>query len=66
MTNMYAADQIQRQAWQWALDHRLPTGDLPSGEAIADAFQRSARWGRLVKNSGLTGQFDVEPEQEAA
>lgn len=53
-----STERIQRQAWQWALDHRLPTGELPSGKAIAAAFQRSARWGRLVKNAGLTGRYE--------
>jgi hypothetical protein len=61
-----AAERRQRQAWQWALEHRLPNGELPTGEAVADVFERSARWGRLVKNAGLSGQFDHTQEQRAA
>ncbi|MBO3751108.1 DUF2637 domain-containing protein [Streptosporangiaceae bacterium NEAU-GS5] len=34
---------VQRQAWQWAQANPLPNGGLPTGEAIAGAFQRSAR-----------------------
>jgi hypothetical protein len=60
------AGRLQRQAWQWALTHRLPGGELPTGEAIADAFQRSARWGRLVKSAGLNGQYDHDAGQRAA
>jgi hypothetical protein len=62
----YGAWRLQRQAWQWALTHRLPTGDLPTGEAIAGAFQRSPRWGRLVKSAGLSGQYDHDAGQRAA
>lgn len=43
-TRRPAAERRQRQAWQWALTHRESSGELPSGEAIADAFQRSPRW----------------------
>jgi hypothetical protein len=60
------AGRLQRQAWQWALTHRLPGGELPTGEAIAGAFQRSARWGRLVKSAGLNGQYDHDAGQRAA
>jgi hypothetical protein len=45
----------QRQAWQWAMANRTPQGDLPPGKAIAHQFGRSERWGRLVKQAGLTG-----------
>jgi hypothetical protein len=61
-----AAERRQREAWQWALDHPLPNGELPTGEAIAEAFQRSARWGRLVKSAGLGGEYDHRPERQAA
>jgi hypothetical protein len=48
---------LQRRAWRWALENRRADGDLPSGVAIARAFARSPRWGRLVKNAGLTGEL---------
>jgi hypothetical protein len=62
----HGAGRLQRQAWQWALTHRLPAGELPTGEAIASAFQRSPRWGRLVKSAGLSGQYDHDAGQRAA
>ena len=43
---------LQRQAWRWGQANRTPTGDLPSGKAIADRFGRRERWGRLVKQTG--------------
>lgn len=48
---------LQRMAWRWALQNRRADGNLPSGVAIARAFARSPRWGRLVKNAGLTGEL---------
>jgi hypothetical protein len=60
------AEHVQRQAWQWALSHRLPSGDLPTGEAIAKAFERSSRWGRLVKSAGHSGQYDQDAERRVA
>jgi hypothetical protein len=48
---------LQRRAWQWALAHRRSDGLLPSGGEVARQFERSPRWGRLVKNTGLDGQF---------
>jgi len=48
---------LQRRAWQWALANRRPDGSLPAGTELARQFRRSARWGRLVKNAGLTGQL---------
>lgn len=48
---------LQQHAWRWAQDNLLPDGELPSGEAIAETFDRSARWGRLVKKAGLTGEL---------
>lgn len=54
---------IQQQAWYWANANRTPHGDLPSGKAIARRFGRSERWGRLVKQAGITGRL---PDVEAA
>ncbi|MEU8195046.1 DUF2637 domain-containing protein [Microbispora amethystogenes] len=48
---------LQREAWRWAQQNRYADGDLPSGVAIARAFARSPRWGRLVKNAGLAGEL---------
>lgn len=48
---------IQQQAWHWANANRTPHGDLPSGKAIARRFGRSERWGRLVKQAGITGRL---------
>lgn len=50
---------LQRRAWQWALANRRPDGSLPAGTELARQFRRSARWGRLVKNAGLTGQLST-------
>jgi hypothetical protein len=55
---------LQRQAWQWALANRGGDGALPSGEAIARAHGRQERWGRMVKNAGLTGALGAENPQE--
>jgi hypothetical protein len=49
---------LQRQAWQWALANRKPDGDLPAGRQIAHRFGRRERWGRLVKQAGLTGHLE--------
>jgi hypothetical protein len=38
-------------------------GTLPSGGAIARAYGRQERWGRLVKNAGLAGAFGPENTQ---
>ncbi|MEU7913932.1 hypothetical protein [Microbispora bryophytorum] len=48
---------LQREAWRWAQQNRQEDGDLPSGVAIARAFARSPRWGRLVKKAGLAGEL---------
>jgi len=61
--NQRASGELQRQAWQWALANRGEDGCLPSGEAIARAHGRGERWGRLVKNAGLTGTFAPENAQ---
>jgi hypothetical protein len=62
----HVSDDLRWQAWQWAVGHRSPTGELPTGKAIAEAFERSPRWGRLVKSAGLDAQFDRLPESQAA
>ncbi|WP_433177439.1 DUF2637 domain-containing protein [Actinoallomurus sp. CA-150999] len=46
---------LQREAWKWALANRAENGRLPGGAVIAKRFNRSPRWGRLVKNAGLAG-----------
>lgn len=48
---------LQREAWHWALAQHATEGALPSGERVAQAFARSARWGRQVKRAGLAGQL---------
>jgi hypothetical protein len=48
---------LQREAWRWAQQNRQEDGVLPSGVAIAQAFARSPRWGRLVKKAGLAGEL---------
>jgi hypothetical protein len=40
-----------------AIANRTPAGNLPSGKAIAECFGRRERWGRLVKQTGITGGF---------
>jgi len=57
--NRRGGRDLQWRAWQWALANRRPDGSLPTGTEMAREFRRSARWGRLVKNTGLTGQLDV-------
>lgn len=52
-----AAQDVRRQAWQWALARQEVEGSLPSGKAIADRYGRHERWGRLVKSAGAAGQF---------
>jgi hypothetical protein len=56
----HSADDLQRQAWQWALAAQASAGSLPSGRAIATAFGRHERWGRLVKRAGQAGAFDAD------
>ncbi|WP_229798737.1 DUF2637 domain-containing protein [Planomonospora parontospora] len=48
---------LHRAAWRWAQVNRHPDGALPSGKAIAEQFERSARWGRWIKNAGLAGEL---------
>jgi len=49
--------ELQRQAWRWALANRAADGTLPPGSEIAAQYGRRERWGRLVKNAGLAGEF---------
>jgi hypothetical protein len=51
------AGDLRQQAWNWALAHRDAGGGLPSGKAIAAAYGRQERWGRLVKSHGQVGVF---------
>jgi hypothetical protein len=53
----HSASELQRAAWQWAVANRTSAGNLPSGKAIAERFGRRERWGRLVKQTGMTGGF---------
>lgn len=50
--------ELRRQAWQWALVKQASEGALPSGKAIAAAYGRHERWGRLVKSEGQAGVLD--------
>ncbi|WP_329260718.1 DUF2637 domain-containing protein [Actinoallomurus sp. NBC_01490] len=56
---------LQRQAWAWALANRSADGRLPAGAVIAERFNRSPRWGRLVKRAGDAGSLEP-PRDEAA
>jgi hypothetical protein len=56
-------DDLQRQAWQWALARQASDGTLPSGKAIASAYGRHERWGRLVKSAGLAGAIGQDAAQ---
>jgi len=58
--------QFQRQAWQWALANRASDGTLPTGKEIARQHGRHERWGRLVKNAGLTGELAGQDLQASA
>lgn len=48
---------LQQRAWRWAQEQADHEGKVPTGTAIARQFQRSSRWGRLVKKAGLTGEL---------
>jgi hypothetical protein len=48
---------LPRQAWYWALAKQASDGALPSGKAIAAAYGRHERWGRLIKSRGQAGEF---------
>ena len=54
--------ELQMQAWQWARDNQASDGSLPSGKAIAGQYGRHERWGRLVKQAGLTGAFNTDKQ----
>jgi hypothetical protein len=49
---------LQRRAWEWALANRSEDGQLPVGAVIARRFNRSPRWGRLVKHAGTAGSLE--------
>jgi hypothetical protein len=51
--------RLQRRAWGWALCNRSPEGNLPAGHLIAEAHQRSPRWGRMVRRAGLNGEYNT-------
>jgi Protein of unknown function (DUF2637) len=56
--------ELQRQAWRWALANRASDGTLPAGREIARHYGRRERWGRLVKSTGLAGEFaDITPDE---
>jgi hypothetical protein len=56
---------LRRDAWLWAEANRAGDGSLPSGREIARRYGRHERWGRLVKRSGLAGEFTAaEPTHE--
>jgi hypothetical protein len=57
--------EVQRQAWRWAVANRDRHGALPAGSEIARQHGRCERWGRLVKNAGLAGQFGGIDLEEA-
>lgn len=48
---------LQRRAWAWATTIAHEQGQLPTGAVIARQFERSSRWGRLVKRAGATGEL---------
>jgi hypothetical protein len=51
---------LQRRAWEWAVAHRDREGIWPSGRQIAEAFERSPRWGRHVKRAGMISSAQPE------
>jgi hypothetical protein len=51
---------LRQDAWGWAEANRAGDGSLPSGREIARHYGRHERWGRLVKRSGLAGEFTRE------
>jgi hypothetical protein len=58
-----AGRRLQRQAWAWALANRSEEGRLPAGAVIAKRFNRSPRWGRLVKNAGEASSLEPSPNE---
>jgi hypothetical protein len=55
--------RLQRQAWEWALANRSPDGRLPAGAVIAKHFNRSPRWGRLIKSAGEADSLKPSPNE---
>jgi hypothetical protein len=53
--------EAQLLAWQWALANQSGDGALPSGRDIGRQHGRRERWGRLVKRSGLAGNWTRRP-----
>lgn len=53
-----AGAEVRRWAWEWAVANRAADGSLPSGKVIATLHGRHERWGRLVKRSGMAGEFN--------
>jgi hypothetical protein len=58
--------RLQRQAWEWALANRSEKGRLPAGAVIAKRFNRSPRWGRLVKSAGEAGSLESSRREAAS
>ncbi|QVQ53397.1 DUF2637 domain-containing protein [Spiractinospora alimapuensis] len=54
-TDSSSPPELQCEAWEWALAHRREDGSLPTGEEVAEQFERKPRWGRLVKQRGERG-----------
>jgi hypothetical protein len=50
---------VQVDAWRWAQQNRAEDSSLPSGKDIGRTYGRHERWGRMVKRSGLAGEFDL-------
>ncbi|GAA3645769.1 hypothetical protein GCM10022224_005570 [Nonomuraea antimicrobica] len=48
---------LQRTAWKRAVTEADENGTLPTGMKIARQFERSSRWGRMVKKAGLAGEL---------
>jgi len=55
------ARYLQNRAIDWALEHRHPNGELPTGREIGDEFGRSSRWGRMIKRAVLLAP-SAEPD----
>jgi hypothetical protein len=54
-----ASEDVRRRAWEWAIANKTNDGSLPSGKAIAARYGRHERWGRMVKQTGSSGQLDT-------
>jgi hypothetical protein len=53
---------LRLQAWRWARANQASDGSLPSSKTIARQYGRHERWGRLVKQAGLTGTFATDDQ----